>query len=317
MAHTLLERLKNVDYTYGRTGGYPNIGINEGSIDAATFYPDRQFAIIRLISGASAQTRTLSAPTKSGLIATLDMVTHGGGNIVVTVTGGYDEAGSTTLTFSAIGQFCTLISIEQTAGTYVWRVLAYDGVTGPSVSMASLALSGTLSVTGASTLTGGIAGGKPYNIGTWQPVAATSGTDTACTNGTAYVGSIFIPGNCTVTGIQYLIGSVGGTDKVIASLHSASGAVLANSATAGATVGTAANLQQVAFTSTYAAVGPQWGFIALTFNGTTAKFRSVPNFCNAGNGVIGNGVTQTFGSVAAFTPPTTFTADKVPVASLY
>jgi hypothetical protein len=161
----------------------------------------------------------------------------------------------------------------------------------------------------------GIAGGIPRNVATWQAIAATSGTDTACTNGTAYVGSVFLPMNATVTGIQYLIGSVGGTDKVIASLHSSTGALLANSATAGATVGTAANLQQVAFTATYNAVGPAFYFVALTFNGTTAKFRSVPAFTNAG--VIGNGVTQTFGTPAAFTAPTTFTADKVPVASLY
>lgn len=175
----------------------------------------------------------------------------------------------------------------------------------------------TIAVTGVSTLTGGVAGGIPRNIGTWQPIAATSGTDTACTNGTAYTGSIFIPANCTVTGVQYLVGSVGGTDKVIASLHNSTGTLLANSALAGATVGTAAQVQQVALTATYAAVGPAWYHLALTFNGTTAKFRSVPAYCDAGSGVVGNGVTQTFGTAATFTAPTTFTADKVPVASIY
>lgn len=190
-----------------------------------------------------------------------------------------------------------------------------EGTTGNLRVGGTLTSVGAQTLTGATTLTGGVAGGKPYNIYTWQAVAATSGTDTACTNGTAYVGSIFVPMNCTVTGVQYLIGSVGGTDKVISSLHSSTGALLANSAAAGLTVGTAANLQQVAFTSTYAAVGPAFYFLALTFNGTTAKFRSVP--AHTQNGVIGNGVTQTFGTSAAFTAPTTFTADKVPVASLY
>ena len=157
----------------------------------------------------------------------------------------------------------------------------------------------------------------PVQCGTWQPIAATSGTDTACTNGTAYVGSIYVPLNCTVTGIQYLVGSIGGTDKVIVSLHDSTGNVLANSDTAGTTVGTAAQIQQVAFTSALSLVAPAMFWIGLTFNGTTAKFRSVPAYCNAGNGVLGNGVTQTFGTVAAFTAPTTFTADKVPVAALY
>lgn len=174
---------------------------------------------------------------------------------------------------------------------------------------------GALTTVGAQTISGGLSGGVPYNVSTWQPIAATSGTDTACSNGTAYVGSVFVPMNCTVTGIQYLIGSVGGTDKVVASLHTAAGVPVANSATAGATVGTAANIQQVAFTATYAAKGPAFYFVALTFNGTTAKFRSIPAFCGAGT--VGNGVTQTFGTVASFTSPSTLTADKAPVASLY
>lgn len=178
-------------------------------------------------------------------------------------------------------------------------------------------ISGATTISGVATLTGGVSGGYPYNSGTWVNVTATSGTDTACTNGTGYCGSVRITRNCTVTGIQYLVGSVGGTDKVIASLHDATGALLANSALAGTTVGTAAQLQQVAFTSTYAAVGPGLYFVCLTFNGTTAKFRTIPAYCNAGNGVVGNSVTQTFGTAATFTAPTTFTADKVPVASLY
>jgi hypothetical protein len=179
----------------------------------------------------------------------------------------------------------------------------------------------TVAVTGAITPTGGIAaaGGFthfPYNIATWCNNTATSGTDTACANGTINVGSIRIPANCTITGIGYLVGSVGGTDKVVVSLHDSTGAVVANSATAGTTVGTAAQTQQVAFTGTYAAKGPATYWIGLTFNGTTAKFRTVPAFCSAG--VMGNGgLAQTFGTPAAFTPPTTFTADKVPVAYLY
>lgn len=156
---------------------------------------------------------------------------------------------------------------------------------------------------------------RPNNLRTWQPIAATSGTDSACTSGTAYVGTINIPGNVTINGLEYLIGSVGGTDKVIVSLHDAGGAVLANSATAGTTVGTAANTQRVPLTAPVSIVGPCTVFVGLTFNGTTAKFRTVPAFCHGG--VLGNGVTQTFGTVAAFTPPSTFTADKVPVVSLY
>lgn len=158
---------------------------------------------------------------------------------------------------------------------------------------------------------------NPVQCGTWSVIAATSGTDTACTNGTVYVGSIFVPLSCTVTGIQYLVGSVGGTDKVITSLYDSAGNLLANSATAGTTVGTTAQIQQVAFTSALSLAAPGLFWVGLTFNGTTAKFRSIPAYCQTGNGVLGNGLSQTFGTPAAITPPTTFTADKVPVASLY
>lgn len=193
-------------------------------------------------------------------------------------------------------------------------------VTGVSTISASGAISAaSLSASGTSTLTGGVVGGIPRNVGTWSAFrgVVADATDSACTNGTAYVGSVFLIANATVTGIQYLVGSVGGTNNVIASLHNSTGTPVANSATAGVVVGTSGTIQQVGLTATYAAIGPAWYFIALTFNGTTAKFRTVPTLGNAGSGIVGNGVTQTFGTVAAFTAPTTFTADKVPVASLY
>jgi hypothetical protein len=181
----------------------------------------------------------------------------------------------------------------------------------------TLEIASTAQVNGTINLIGGVINGLPRNAGTWPNSTALSGSDTACTNGTAYVGSIFIPANATITGIQYLVGSVGGTDKVIVSLHNKLGTLVANSNTAGTTVGTAAQKQQVAFTGTYAAKGPAYYFVALTFNGTAAKFRTVPAYCDTGNGVVGNGVTQTFGTPANFTVPTTFTADTVPVASIY
>lgn len=198
--------------------------------------------------------------------------------------------------------------------------------TGKSIDLESgstLKIAGTTAITassGAVAFAGGVgaAGGftlRPYNIRTWQPIAATSGTDTACSNGTAYCGSIQVPGNMTITGVGFMVGSVGGTDSVVVSLHDSAGVLLANSLLAGTTVGTAAQAQQVAFTATYAAVGPATYYIAVTFNGTTAKFRSVPAHCQGG--VMGNGVAQTFGTAATFTAPTTFTADKVPVAWIY
>ncbi len=156
----------------------------------------------------------------------------------------------------------------------------------------------------------------PGGVANWQPVAATSGTDTTPANGTQFVTSIFIPGNMTITNVNYLIGSVGGTDKVYAALYSSSGALLGNSSVSGggATVGTAANLQTLALTSTYAAKGPGRFFVGVSMNGNTARLRTIPAFCQAGR--LAGSVSQTHGTVAAITAPSTFTADKAPVVFL-
>lgn len=160
--------------------------------------------------------------------------------------------------------------------------------------------------------------GVPYGLGTFNPAAATTGTDTAATNGTVFYGGIWVPGDTQITGGGFLIGSVGGTDKVIISLHDAGGTLLANTAVAGVTVGTAANSQQIPFVTPLRIPGGSLVLFGLTFNGTTAKFRSVPAFCNIGGNLLGGSATQTFGTPASFTPSTTiFTADKLPIGSLY
>ncbi len=181
----------------------------------------------------------------------------------------------------------------------------------------AISTTSTLAVTGASTLTGGIAGTGCVGAANWQPIAATSGTDTTPADGTQFVTSLWIPANVTLTGAAYLVGSVGGTDKVYAVLYSSAGAVLAQSSTAsgGATVGTAAQIQTLAFTSTYAAVGPGLYFLGVSMNGTTARLRTVPAYCQAG--LRAGSVAQAHGTVASITVPATFTADKAPVAFVY
>ena len=157
---------------------------------------------------------------------------------------------------------------------------------------------------------------NPTGFANWPNVAATSGTDTTPANGTQFVTSIFVPVNKTITNINYLIGSVGGTDKVYGVLYSSTGTVLANTdlTGGGATVGTAANIQTLALTATYAAKGPALFYVGISMNGTTARLRTVP--AHTQQGLVGNTVSQTHGSVAAITPPATFTADKAPVVFL-
>lgn len=160
----------------------------------------------------------------------------------------------------------------------------------------------------------------PVGFINWPHNSATSGTDTTPADGTQYVTSLFIPCNMTLTGISYLIGSVGGTNKVYAVLYDSTGAVLANSSLTGggATVGTAANRQTLAFTSTYAAKGPGTFFVGVSINGNTARIRTIPAFTSGG--LFGNTISQTQGTspvVAAITAPTGFTADQAPIIFAY
>lgn len=151
----------------------------------------------------------------------------------------------------------------------------------------------------------------PAAGGLWQ--LATAGTDSACTNGVSYFVELNVPYNQTLTGLAYQVGSVGGTDSVIAALYNSAGVVVANSALAGATVGTAAQIQSVAFLSTYAAAAGRY-FASVTFNGTTAKFRTYPI---PGSKFIAGSEAETFGTVTAITPGTSFTADKGPLCYVY
>jgi len=152
---------------------------------------------------------------------------------------------------------------------------------------------------------------------TWQPIAATSGTNTTVAIDLFYA-SVWVPGTCAVNGIGYLVGDAGGTGLVIVSLHDEGGTVLAQSAVAGTVIGTAAEVSEVSFTAPYTIQGPGIFLLAVTFNeAATRKFRTIPAFCGGGI-MAGSNTAQTFTTITSFTPSSTrFTADKGPVAYLF
>lgn len=110
----------------------------------------RSHVHVPLIS-SGAETRTLAAPDKEGLEVTLSMQTDGG-DITLTVTGNYDEAGSSTVTFDNTGEYIKFCSVRE-GSNFVWRVLGYDGVAGPSLDLGTLTID-ALTVSGATTLSG-------------------------------------------------------------------------------------------------------------------------------------------------------------------
>jgi hypothetical protein len=116
-----------------------------------------------------------------------------------------------------------------------------------------------------------------------------------------------------VTGIRALIGATGGTDKFIYELHDSAGNLVATTALAGVTVGTAGTWQAIPFTAPVT-VNAGTYFIVVQNNGTTAR---IATYNAPVSPLLTGSATGTFGTSAAITPPTTYTAGVGPVAMLY
>lgn len=147
--------------------------------------------------------------------------------------------------------------------------------------------------------------------------ALTAGTSTTPSATTLYLAQVKILAPTTLTGIAINNAATVGTNKYIVALYNAAGTKLANSAIAGVLTAGASVWQEIPFTATLGVVGPGVYWIGLFVDGTTDRFYSIPAV-GAMSGLAGSVTGQTFGTVgASITPPTTFTADKGPVAYTY
>ena len=181
-------------------------------------------------------------------------------------------------------------------------------------------IGGTLGVTGVTTLTGGVAyaTNAPFNWSAGGSVAlATAGTNSTPTDGPRMWVEIFIPRNVTLTGIGYLVGTVGGTDSVVVELFDSAGAVVARSIAtdteAADLVATLAEFQKVNFSSTVNVVAGTH-YISVQFNGGTARVRTfgIPN-----SGFVANTAAGTFKTAASITPTTTFVVGEGPISWIF
>lgn len=176
----------------------------------------------------------------------------------------------------------------------------------------------TLAVTGITTPTGGVASSGGFTAscrnvsvaGTAAQLAA-DGNDSTPVNTEVYISEIFVPYNCTATGVAVFNGS-NVTDNIKVGIGSTAGVVLATSAsTAGS--GTDA-YQLVPFTGTLALKGPATYYVLTIYAGNTSRYNTfaVGSFgCSKQTGqVFATGFTT-------FTAPTTFTTALCNIASLY
>lgn len=132
--------------------------------NGGTIYVERSPAEVPLVS-AGAETRTLARPLQENAIVTIYCRTHGG-DITLTVTGGFNTNGNTTVVFTAVKQFAIFQSFYD--GTnYYWSELSNWGI-------------GNTSPTAAVPVTNGVAGvGSSYKIA--RGVSAITGTGTVVT----------------------------------------------------------------------------------------------------------------------------------------
>jgi len=90
---------------------------------------DRSFQIVNLVS-AGAETRTITDPTKDGIVLALVCVTYVG-DIVVTCPAGINQSGNSTITFNGANDLAILFSVPKSPGgtAYRWRLWLNDGCT--------------------------------------------------------------------------------------------------------------------------------------------------------------------------------------------
>jgi hypothetical protein len=211
------------------------------------------------------------------------------------------------------------LSVTSSAGNEALTVNAKGtGTIGiGSVSTGAVTITPATTVTGAITPTGGVAAAGGFSascrniaVGGLVPAVSTDFTNSTPVITETYISEIFVPANCSATGIAVFNGS-DVTGNMNVGLANSSGALVAESAdTAGS--GTDA-YQRIPFTAPYAAKGPATYYILVQYSSGTARYNSPPL------GSFGASVKtgETFGTFTTVTPPTTFTANVGNIASLY
>lgn len=188
-----------------------------------------------------------------------------------------------------------------------------------SVSTGAVTITPATTVTGALTPTGGVTAAGGFSVGPRtvhsggaSPATATTGTDTTPSVTETHIVEIFVPSNMTATGIALLNGSATAGNYQL-SMADSTGAVIAAAQTASTAGSGTAAYQRIPFAVAWAATGPATYYVLLQNNNTGNRFRTHA----AGNFGASVKTGETFGAFTAVTPPTTFTADKGPICSLY
>ncbi len=130
-------------------------GIGNDPGNAGTITPSmwgQQFHI----TTAAAEIRTLARPDKAGILTTI-VLDSDGGNLTLTVTGGYNSAGDTSIVFADAGDMVVFLSVK-TGTTYQWTAIAQEGTNIGTVRTQAITAAADVTVDGTIdrvTLSGG------------------------------------------------------------------------------------------------------------------------------------------------------------------
>lgn len=223
----------------------------------------------------------------------------------VTFTAG--AVGGASIRISTQAPICSLVPItpgtQGSDGTLANVTLVqFDGGT-------SLLVSGT--VTATATALGITAPTGPVTLPNYPQGAValgSLGTDAVSVAGTQYFAEGFNPTERTVTSLAALNGTTASTDKAIYFLTDSAGALLGWTALAGATCSGADAFQSINLVTPVTLPAGRY-FSGFQVNGTTTKHRTMAaaTYPNTTGSLAG-----AFGTLAAITPPGTFTAGVGP-----
>lgn len=193
------------------------------------------------------------------------------------------------------------------------------GATVMKITEAGVQIPGTLFVGGSQVVPGsGFVGGSTRTrFSQWVPPTLTGGTATTASATSVYVSQILIETGCTITGGAFLANGTVGTNKYIIALFDNTGAPIANANSSIAGILTSGgNTFQTANFALAQAVPAGVYYLGVYFNGATDGLQTIPAAAS-GTGTAIAITAQTFGTIAAITPPTSFAGNAAPVSFVF
>ena len=121
----------------------PGVGNDPGN--AGTIAPTMWGQTFPIVTGTT-ETRTLARPDKAGILVSVTLDADGG-DLTLTVTGGYNSAGDTSITFGDAGDMVAFLSVK-TGLTYQWTVIAQEGTNIAQARTQAIVTPGAVTVDG-------------------------------------------------------------------------------------------------------------------------------------------------------------------------